>query len=79
MRYALHYRFPFCAKRNKYINKALKRARSWDVDANWDLWLATDAYEDMPWDPPNRRQPDGSVLPLVYGTEPLILESYKSP
>jgi hypothetical protein len=33
----------------------------------------------MPRHPPNRRQPDGSVLPPVYGTEPPILESYKSP
>jgi hypothetical protein len=33
----------------------------------------------MPRDPPNRRQPDGSVLPPVYGTEPPIPESYKSP
>jgi hypothetical protein len=33
----------------------------------------------MPRDPPNRRQPDGSVLPPVYGTEPPISESYQSP
>jgi hypothetical protein len=33
----------------------------------------------MPRDPPNRRQPDGSVLPPAYGTEPPISDSYKSP
>lgn len=53
MRCAVHYTLPFCAKLNKYINKALKRARSWDAGANWELWLATDSYEDMPRDPPN--------------------------
>jgi len=33
----------------------------------------------MPRDPPNRIQPDGSVLPPAHGTVPPIPESYVSP
>ncbi|EAT90085.1 hypothetical protein SNOG_01873 [Parastagonospora nodorum SN15] len=62
-------------------NETLERARSWDAanEADWDLWLATNSYEDMPRDPPNRRQPDGSVLPAAHGTVPPISKSYVSP
>lgn len=79
MRYALQQEPCLMLKIGKYITQTLERARMWDKNAHWDLWPATDSYKDMPLDPPNRTQPDGSISPPAYGTESLMPESYKSP
>ena len=56
----------------QYLNSSLKLAHDWDTNATWDLWVATDSYEDMPKAPGERQ-------PLLEGTKPPLSDSYKSP
>ncbi|KAF2128259.1 hypothetical protein P153DRAFT_431952 [Dothidotthia symphoricarpi CBS 119687] len=55
----------------EYLNRSLQLAHEWD-NASWDLWVATDSYEDMPKVP-------GERGPLPEATKPPLEDSFKSP
>ncbi|KAF1843216.1 uncharacterized protein K460DRAFT_341102 [Cucurbitaria berberidis CBS 394.84] len=57
---------------NEYINKGLESAHGWDSMATWDLWVATDSYDDMP-------KQSGDRQPPPEATKPPLADSYKSP
>jgi hypothetical protein len=44
-------------KQKQQINKSLQCARCYDSQAIWDLWVATDSYDDLPIQPSDRRAP----------------------
>ncbi|KAF2443356.1 hypothetical protein P171DRAFT_414795 [Karstenula rhodostoma CBS 690.94] len=56
----------------EYLNRSLKLAHDWDANATWDLWVATNSYEDMPAAPGERQPPPEA-------TKPPLENSFKSP
>ncbi|KAI8936747.1 hypothetical protein NX059_007134 [Plenodomus lindquistii] len=56
---------------NEYIDDCLTRSFKGDYSGTWNLWVATDSYEDMP--PPMVRPPPPNA------TEPPLPKDYASP
>ncbi|PVI00754.1 hypothetical protein DM02DRAFT_614113 [Periconia macrospinosa] len=56
----------------EYLNRSLTLAHDWDENARWDLWVATDSYEDLP-------KATGERQPPPEATKPPLPDSFKSP
>jgi hypothetical protein len=56
----------------QYLNRSLKLAHDLEANAHWDLWVATNSYEDMPKAPGERQPPPEA-------TKPPLEASFKSP